>query len=93
MNTLDYQNLGKLLQEKRITAGYTQAELAEKLKVHTQFVSNWERGICAPPSHCFQQALDVLKVDRKKAVDVMLLDSKLIIESKIYTKKKIKGSA
>lgn len=86
MKSLDYQNLGKYLKEKRISSGYTQSELAEKLKVHVQFVSNWERGICAPPSHCFQQTLDILNADRKKIVSVMLLDSKRIIEAKIFNK-------
>lgn len=86
MKSFDFKNLGKYLKEKRINAGYTQSELAEKLKVHVQFVSNWERGICAPPSHCFQQALDLLKADRKKIVTAMLLDSKKIIEAKILKK-------
>lgn len=84
MKSLDYQNLGKYLKAKRMASGYTQSELAEKLKVHVQFVSNWERGICAPPAHRFQQTLDILKADRKKIVAVMLLDSKKIIEAKIF---------
>lgn len=88
MKLREFQNLGKYLKEKRIAAGYTQAELAEQLKVHTQFVSNWERGLCAPPNHCFQKALDVLKADRKKVAEVMVLDSRKVIESKIL---KIKG--
>lgn len=86
MKSLDFQNLGKHLKEKRIAAGYTQSELADKLKVHVQFVSNWERGICAPPAHRFQQTLDILKADRKKIVAVMLLDSKRAIEAKILKK-------
>lgn len=84
VKSLDYQNLGNYLKEKRVAAGYTQSEIAEKLKVHVQFVSNWERGLCAPPSHCFQQTLDILKIDRKKIVAVMLLDSKSAIEAKVF---------
>lgn len=85
MKSFDFTHLGKYLKEKRINAGYTQYELAEKLKVHVQFVSNWERGICAPPSHCFQITLDILKADRKKIVSAMLLDSRRIIEAKIFS--------
>lgn len=85
MKSFDFKNLGKYLKEKRINAGYTQSGLAEKLKVHVQFVSNWERGICAPPSHCFQKSLDILKADRKKIVAAMLLDSRRIIEAKIFS--------
>lgn len=86
MKSLDYKNLGKHLKEKRIAAGYSQSILAKKLKVHVQFVSNWERGICAPPAHCFQQTLDILKADREKIVVVMLLDAKRSIVAKIFKK-------
>lgn len=92
MKPLEYQNLGKYLKEKRIAIGHTQAELATQLKVHVQFVSNWERGLCAPPSHCFQQALDILKADRKKVAAAMLLDSRIVIESKILRLKSEKHS-
>lgn len=88
---MDYQNLGMYLKERRLAVGLTQAELSKKLKVHVQFVSNWERGACAPPSHCFQQALEVLEVDRDKVVKFMILDSKLIIEAKVFKKKKCKA--
>lgn len=89
---MDFQNLGVYLKEKRVSAGFTQAELSKALKVHVQFVSNWERGQCAPPSHCFQEALDLLNADRKKVVKLMVQDSKRIIEEKIYKKKKTKVS-
>lgn len=88
---MDFQNLGTYLRERRLTIGLTQAELSAKLKVHVQFVSNWERGACAPPSHCFQQALEVLEADRDKVVKFMILDSKLIIEAKVFKKKKSKA--
>ena len=88
---MDFQKLGKYLQERRLAAGLTQAEVSKTLKVHVQFVSNWERGQCAPPSHCFQQALDILEADRTKVVKLMVLDSKRIIEEKVFTKKKGKA--
>lgn len=37
------------LKECRIKKGMTQAELAKKLKIHVQFVSNIERGSCGVP--------------------------------------------
>lgn len=87
---MDFQNLGTYLRERRLTVGLTQAELSAKLKVHVQFVSNWERGACAPPSHCFHQTLEVLEADKDKVVKFMILDSKLIIEAKVFKKKKSK---
>ena len=85
----EFFELGQYLKEKRVSAGFTQAELASKLgDVHTQFVSNWERGMCAPPNHCFQKLITVLDLNRDKLVKVMLADSKKIISEKVYAKSK-----
>lgn len=51
---------------------FTQKGLAEKLnEVHFQLVSNWERGICAPSSHAFEDVTRIFKLDRKLLVDSM----------------------
>ena len=85
----EFFELGQYLREKRVSSGFTQTELASKLgNVHTQFVSNWERGMCAPPNHCFQKLINVLDLNRDKLVKVMLADSKKIIAEKVFTKQK-----
>lgn len=85
----EFFELGQYLREKRVNAGITQAELATKLgNVHTQFVSNWERGMCAPPNHCFQKLITVLDLNRDKLVKVMLADSKKVIADKVFSKQK-----
>ncbi len=84
----EFQNLGVFLKEKRISSKYTQAGLALSLgDVHSQFVSNWERGLCAPPGHCLAKLIDILKLNRVKLMDVMLEDSRAEIEAKIFKKK------
>lgn len=88
MKSVEFQNLGNYLKERRLSVGLTQLEHSRELKVHTQFVSNWERGTCSPPSHCFQRALEILEADRDKVVKLMVLDSKLIIEAKVFKNKK-----
>ena len=66
----------------------SQAELARSLKnVHVQFVSNWERGLCAPPGHSLEKLINVLNLSREILVEVMLEDSKTVIKSRIYKKK------
>lgn len=86
----DFLELGQYLKEKRLSAGFTQSELATELgNVHTQFVSNWERGMCAPPNHCFQKLIELLDLNRDKLVKVMLADSKKIIADKVYSKSKV----
>lgn len=89
----DFQDLGNYLKEKRNDEGFTQAELGKRLKVHVQFVSNWERGVCAPPSHCFHHLIEVLKLNREHIVDVMVSDAKRLIESKVFKKKRKLKSA
>jgi transcriptional regulator with XRE-family HTH domain len=40
--------LGEYLKKKRESAGFTQLEIATKLKIGPQFVSNVERDLCNP---------------------------------------------
>ena len=80
----EFLELGQYLKEKRQSEKLTQSELANKLgDVHTQFVSNWERGLCAPPGHCFSQLIEILNLNRNKLVKVMMNDSKKVILSKV----------
>lgn len=84
----EFHHLGAYLKQKRVDSGYTQAELASSLgDLHSQFVSNWERGLCAPPGHSLHKLIDLLRLNREKLVEVMLQDSRSAIESKIYKKK------
>jgi transcriptional regulator with XRE-family HTH domain len=84
----EFRHLGTYLRQKRLDSGYTQSELAGSLgDVHSQFVSNWERGLCAPPGHSLHKLIDVLKLNREKLVEVMLDDSRMVIESKVFKKK------
>ena len=83
----EFFELGTYLKEKRQSEKLTQAELANKLgDVHAQFVSNWERGLCAPPGHCFLQLIQILSLNREKLVRVMLNDSRKVIQSKVHGK-------
>ncbi len=90
----EFTNLGNFLKQKRVEANFTQRELASALgNMNSQFVSNWERGLCAPPSHCFHKLIDMLKVNRDSLVQIMLEDSRMVIEAKVYKKKAKKKSA
>ena len=85
----EFHNLGRYLKEKRIEAGLTQIALAEKLGLaHSQFVSNWERGLCAPPNASFQGLISLLKLNRGRLMEVMMEDSKTNIAAKVYRKSK-----
>lgn len=45
---MDIKELGAKIKNYRIAAGYTQAELAERMHLVPQTVSKWERGLSAP---------------------------------------------
>ncbi len=45
---MDIKELGLRIKNYRISAGYTQAELAEMMHLVPQTVSKWERGLSAP---------------------------------------------
>lgn len=80
----EFSHLGDYLKKQRVGKKLTQAELAKKLKVHNQFVSNWERGLCAPPGNSLPKLIHLLQINREKLVEVMLKDSKIVIENKVY---------
>jgi transcriptional regulator with XRE-family HTH domain len=44
ISSKSYKNLLKLLKEARLISGYTQAELAKKLKKPQSYVSKYEQG-------------------------------------------------
>lgn len=46
-----------LLREWRVREGWTQAEVAEAVRVTPRAVSNWEVGVARPPFHALA-ALD-----------------------------------
>jgi transcriptional regulator with XRE-family HTH domain len=84
----EYGQLGKYLKAARLKKKLSQAELAKTFRLHGQFVSNWERGLCAPPKHCFQKVIEFLELDRSTLVEVMIEDSKRFIRSKVYPKRR-----
>ncbi len=84
----DFHHLGIFLKKKRVDAGLTQMSLATKMGYPgSQFVSNWERCICPPPSRNFQKLIVMLKINKEELMEVMMEDSKELIMSKIYERK------
>lgn len=74
----DYNpELSRCLRQARIRAGFTQAELAQKLGYTSpQFVSNWERGVARPPLSKTKELIELLKMSKKTYIQVLLKDEK-----------------
>ncbi len=83
----DFHHLGKYLKQRRVDSNYSQVELADKLGFSSgQFVSNWERGVCAPPGDTLHKLIGMLKLDREKIVEAMIEDSVIEIRAKVFAK-------
>jgi len=53
-----------ILKEARQKKALTQTEIAKHLGYNTpQFVSNWERGLSAPPIESLKQISEILELD------------------------------
>lgn len=59
-------DIGERLKNLRKNAGITQADLAEKLNVHLQTVSKWERGISVPDIGQLGELAAALRVSLEK---------------------------
>lgn len=81
MRSFHYQ--GILFRDARSKSGLTQAELAKKVNVHSQFVSNWERGLCGVPEAELRSVIRVLKIPRHSLQVALELDALSIINLKI----------
>ena len=60
------QQFGKRMKELRKNSGLTQSELAEKLNLHPQTVSKWERGLSQPDISQLGELAAVLGVTLEK---------------------------
>ena len=66
-------NLGLYLKKKRSEAGYSQRDVADKLGyTSSQFVSNWERGLAAPPVGTLKKLGSMYKISEKELFNVVL---------------------
>lgn len=62
---------GKIIQELRINAGFTQKTLAEALHITDKAISKWERGLCLPDVSLLPKLSLLLDVD----MDVLIAKS------------------
>lgn len=85
---MTFHNLGSYLKKGRMNVGLTQQELADELKLHGQYVSNWERGLCGPPLRLSEKVMTLLELDPKKYVQMLMKDTEQDIRKLVYPKKK-----
>ena len=68
-----FQVLGEFLQAKRLKAGLSQGDVAQKLGYSSpQFVSNFERGLCAPPLEKLKVLVSLYSLNGEEVLKLML---------------------
>lgn len=71
---MKFKTQAKVIRDNRKRVGLTQAEVASKVKVHTQLISNTERGIASFPVSRVQKLGDALKMKPDKLLEAMIED-------------------
>ena len=63
---------GKIIQEMRIKAGFTQKSLADAIHITDKAISKWERGICLPDTALLPKIALILGVDINHLMSVSI---------------------
>ena len=80
------ENFGEQLKNRRKESGISQSELAERLGVHIQTVSKWERGIMLPDVGKFgdiAKALDLPLYKKERLIFLLCLSRKTYLDTNI----------
>ncbi len=68
-----FEVLGSYLQNKRLKAELSQGDVADKLGYSSpQFISNFERGLCAPPLPKLRTLIDLYDLNAEEVIKIML---------------------
>ena len=66
------KTIGNFFKSARETSGLTQKQVADHLSYSTaQFISNWERGLSAPPMETLPTLTKLYKLNQKDVVDAI----------------------
>lgn len=80
--------LAVFLKEKRVQAGLTQSQVAEKLGYSSpQFVSNWERGLANPPVFILRDLTKMYKVSADEMFNLLLAEVERDLHKEFYSSK------
>ncbi len=86
-------SLSQYLKEKREECGMSQLEVARQLGYSSpQFVSNWERGIVAPPIETIAVLIDLYKIQPSHVIQKIVEDTKSYLDGHLSTSKKRKAT-
>lgn len=86
-----FKVLGDFLQSRRIKAGLSQGDVATKLGYSSpQFISNFERGLCAPPLNKLKMLLALYDLNGEDVMKLMLKEHEKHLRKALGLKSKKK---
>ena len=89
--TKNKSELSQFLKGKRIEAGLTQSEVAEKLGYSSpQFISNWERGLANPPVFILRTLTKLYKVPAGEMFSMLLSEVEQDLHREFYSTKGVR---
>lgn len=78
--------LGRYLKQKRIEAGFTQVDVANRLGYSTaQFISNFERGLCAPPIKNLRVLIKLYGLDPEEVLGLIMDEQESSLRKALLT--------
>lgn len=79
-----FTHLAQLLRETREYRGFSQSEVAKRLGYSSpQFVSNMERGLCAPPLKAMKELVEMYKMKQDELIQAVVADHELYLKESV----------
>lgn len=92
--TRNYVALGQYLQEMRIRAKLTQREVSLELGYSSaQFISNFERGIAAPPLKKLKDLIRIYRMPVEKVMNLILEGDREALQAALYSNQGRRGAS
>jgi len=83
-----FGNLGDFLKDKREQKNLTQTDVAKACSCKSQFVSNWERGMCSPPWDILKKLLKLYDIPEKQIFNFLMKEHEKLIITNLGIKTK-----
>lgn len=81
-----FEVLGHYLKQKRKASGFTQWEVAKELGYTSpQFISNFERGLCAPSFDTLPRLIKMYRIPQNEILELLLKQQEQYLREKLFT--------
>ncbi|MFK8138139.1 MAG: helix-turn-helix domain-containing protein [Bdellovibrionales bacterium] len=80
-----FEVLGDFLKFHRKSKGFTQWDVAKELGyTSSQFISNFERGLCAPSFETLPKLIEMYSIPEKEILDLLLQQQEKFLREKLF---------